>query len=256
MVGPGTGRALASSIGACNDREIASNFRVVKQPLPKRVHLALRTRLLDGSLPPGSRLDYKQLSVELGVSTTPVREAVTQLASEGFVELIPRLGAVVRSLTRNSAMEFYEVREAVETFAAMKAAERLSTRHLEQLHLHLKSMQSMFEQTSARGSHRLESADLFTFLDADLAFHKTILLAARNPALARTVEESHIQSRIFYADRGVHDTLRISLACEQHANILAALENRDGPAAAEAMRTHIRTSLDFTLEHLEASLEV
>ncbi|RYD43013.1 MAG: GntR family transcriptional regulator, partial [Verrucomicrobiaceae bacterium] len=66
------------------------------QPLPKRVHLALRTQLLDGSLPPGSRLDYKQLALQLGVSTTPVREAVAQLATEGFVELIPRLGAVVR----------------------------------------------------------------------------------------------------------------------------------------------------------------
>lgn len=249
-------QTLGNSIGACNERKNASNFRPVKVPLPKRVHLALRTRLLDGSLPPGTRLDYKQLSVELGVSTTPVREAVTQLASEGFVELIPRLGAVVRSLTRNSAMEFYEVREAVETFAAMKAAERLSERHLEQLRQHLGSMRRMYEETSARGSNKLESADLFTFLDADIAFHKTILLAARNPALARTVEESHIQSRIFYADRGVHDTVRLSLACQQHADILAALEKRDGPAAAEAMRSHIRTSLDFTLEHLEASLEI
>ncbi len=227
----------------------------MKQPLPQRVHLALRTRLLDGSLPPGTRLDYKQLSVELGVSTTPVREAVTQLAAEGFVELIPRLGAVVRSLTRNSAMEFYEVREAVETFAAMKAAERISDRHLEQLRRHLDTMQRMFDETTARESNRLESVDLFTFLDADIAFHKAILTGARNPALARTVEESHIQSRIFYADRGVHDTIRVSLACHQHRDILAALEKHDGPAAAEAMRVHIRASLEFTLEHLEATLE-
>ncbi len=215
----------------------------------------MRSRLLDGSLPPGTRLDYKQLSVELGVSTTPVREAVTQLAAEGFVELIPRLGAVVRSLTRNSAMEFYEVREAVETFAAMKAAERLSERHLDQLRLHLGTMRRMFDESAERGTQRLESADLFTFLDADIAFHKTILVAARNPALARTVEESHIQSRIFYADRGVHDAPRLQLACQQHAEILASLENHDGPAAAEAMRKHIQTSLEFTLEHLEASLE-
>ena len=227
----------------------------MKQPLPKRVHLALRARLLDGSLPPGTRLDYKQLSMELGVSTTPVREAVTQLASEGFVELIPRLGAVVRSLTRNSALEFYEVREAVETFAAMKAAERHSPRHLEQLRTHLATMQRIFDEVTAREVSQLESTDLFTFLDADIAFHKTILLGARNPALARTVEESHIQSRIFYADRGVHDSARLSLACKQHQDIIKALERRDAPAAAEAMRVHIRTSLDFTLEHLEATLE-
>ncbi|MES2921961.1 MAG: GntR family transcriptional regulator [Verrucomicrobiota bacterium] len=227
----------------------------MKQPLPIRVHLALRKRLLDGSLPPGTRLDYKQLSVELGVSTTPVREAVTQLASEGFVELIPRLGAVVRSLTRNSALEFYEVREAVETFAAMKAAERLSERHLEQLRLHLATMQRLFDDTTANGGNQLTDGDLIAFLDADIAFHKTILLAARNQALARTVEESHIQSRLFYADRGVHDTARLARACRQHAAIVDALEKHDGVAAAEAMRAHIRGSLEATLEHLEASLD-
>jgi DNA-binding GntR family transcriptional regulator len=228
----------------------------VKQPLPRRVHAALRSKLLDGTLPPGSRLDYKQLAIELGVSTTPVREAVTQLASEGFVELVPRLGAVVRSLNQNSAREFYEVREAVETFAALKAAERLSPRHLELLCRHLDTMQRLFAEVIGRGATKLEPTALHEFLDADLAFHKTILLGARNPALARTVEESHIQSRIFFADRGIHDTVRLRLACEQHAAILAALEARDGTAASEAMREHIRTSLQFTLEHLEAALEV
>jgi DNA-binding GntR family transcriptional regulator len=212
--------------------------------------------LLDGTLPPGSRLDYKQLAIELGVSTTPVREAVTQLASEGFVELVPRLGAVVRSLNQNSAREFYEVREAVETFAALKAAERLSPRHLELLRRHLDIMQRLFGDVIGRGATKLETPALHEFLDADLAFHKTILLGARNPALARTVEESHIQSRIFFADRGIHDTVRLRLACEQHAAILAALEARDGRAASEAMREHIRTSLQFTLDHLEAALEV
>ena len=228
----------------------------MKQPLPRRVHAALRSKLLDGTLPPGTRLDYKQLAIELGVSTPPVREAVTQLASEGFVELVPRLGAVVRSLNQNSAREFYEVREAVETFAALKAAERLSPRHLELLRKHLETMQRLFAEVIARGATKLETPALYEFLDADLAFHKTILLGARNPALARTVEESHIQSRIFFADRGIHDTVRLRLACEQHAAILAALEQRDGHAASEAMREHIRTSLQFTLDHLEAALEV
>ena len=228
----------------------------MKQPLPKQVHGAIRARLLDGALPPGSRLDYKLLAKELGVSTTPVREAVTQLASEGFVELVPRLGAVVRSLNQNSAREFYEVREAEETFAALKAAERLSPRHLEMLRKQLDIMESHYHEVRDRGGDKLESPALHEFLDADLAFHKTILLGARNPALARTVEESHIQSRIFFADRGIHDLVRLRLACEQHAAILAALEIRDGVAASEAMRHHIQTSLQFTLDHLEAAIEV
>ncbi|RYD49959.1 MAG: GntR family transcriptional regulator [Verrucomicrobiaceae bacterium] len=227
----------------------------MKQPLPRQVYTALRNRLLDGTLTPGSRLDYKQLAVELEVSTTPVREAVTQLASEGYVELVPRLGAIVRSLNQTSAKEYYEVREAVETFATLKAAERLSARHLELLNRHFDTMQALSEKLDAEGGQFLDSADLFTFLDADISFHKAILLGARNSALARTVEESHIQSRIFYADRGVHDRKRISMACKQHREILDALEKRDGSAAAEAMRNHIQTSLSFTLEHLEAAVE-
>jgi DNA-binding GntR family transcriptional regulator len=227
----------------------------MKLPLPKRVHQALRNQLLDGTLPPGTRLDYKQLAAQLGVSTTPVREAVTQLASEGFVELVPRLGAVVRSLNRESAVDFYEVREAVETFAALKAAERLSPRHLELLRQQLATMRDIKRANDERGSNRLERPDLTEFLDADLAFHRLILQGARNRALARTVEESQIQARIFFADRGIHDSQRLTLACEQHGQILDALEQRDGTAASEAMRNHIRTSMLFTLDHLESVID-
>ena len=224
----------------------------MKLPLPKRVHQQLRDQLLDGSLPPGTRLDYKQLAKQLGVSTTPVREAVTQLASEGFVELVPRLGALVRSLNRESAVDFYEVREAVETFAALKAAERLSPRHLELLGQQLATMREIKRLHDKRRSKRLAQPELTRFLDADLAFHRTILQGARNRALARTVEESQIQARIFFADRGIHDAQRITLACEQHGQILDALEKRDGPAASDAMRHHIRTSMLFTLDHLDS----
>jgi DNA-binding GntR family transcriptional regulator len=226
----------------------------MKLPLPERVHQALRTQLLDGSLPPGTRLDYKQLAIELGVSTTPVREAVSRLASEGFVELVPRLGAVVRSLTRESAVEFYEVREAVETFAALKAAERLSPRHIEALHQHLATMTRIRDSFMAQGSTRLEQPALTEFLDADLTFHRTVLQGSRNRALARTVEESQLQARIFFADRGIHDPQRVQLACDQHGEILEALENRNPAAASDAMRNHIRTSLLFTLDHLESVL--
>jgi DNA-binding GntR family transcriptional regulator len=232
------------------------SLRGVKQPLPRRVHATLRSRLLDGTLVPGTRLDYKQLAQELGVSTTPVREAVTQLASEGFVDLVPRLGAVVRSLNHNTAAELFEVREAIETYAALKAAERLSSRHLELLKQQLATMNRVFKGFQDSGKLSLEDAALEEFLDADLAFHKTVLLGARNPALARTVEESQVQSRIFFADRGIHEEHRLSMACQQHAEILEALERRDGRAAAEAMRGHIRTSLQLTLEHMENSVTV
>lgn len=224
---------------------------MTKTPLPQRVRTELLERMSNGALAPGARLDYKQLAKELGVSTTPVREAVAQLASEGMVDLVPRLGAVVRTLNATVAQEFYEVREAVESFAALKAAERLSPRHLVRMREQLDVMRRLAAKAKASKRQVLDGADLRLFLDTDLAFHHTILQGARNPVLARTVEETHIQSRIFFAERGSHDLLRLDMACTQHAAILSALEKRDGPAASEAMRAHIRTSLQLTLDHLE-----
>lgn len=224
----------------------------MKEPLPKKVLAELRARMFQGSLPPGSRLDYSQLALELGVSTTPVREAVARLASEGIVELVPRFGAVVASLDPTKASEFYEVREAVESFAAMKAADRRSPRHLELLKRHLGIMQDLYQSVLDQKGESLTGPPLHDFLDADLAFHRTVLLAARNPALARTVDDCHIQSRILFADRGQHDLERLSMACQQHASILEALEQRDAEAASEAMRVHILTSLQFALDHMES----
>ena len=231
------------------------NTRAVKQPLPRQIHLAIRSQLLDGTLRPGNRLDYKQIAKDMGVSTTPVREAVTQLASEGLVQLVPRLGAVVPSMTRAVAIELYEVREAVETFAALKAAERIHPRHLEQLKEQLETMERLCAKSSARTDRKLPPKELKQFLDADISFHQTILLGAKNPALARTVEESQVQCRIFFADRGVHTSERLSLACEQHQLILEALVRQDGKRASDAMRNHIRNSLDHAMEHLEGGLE-
>lgn len=227
----------------------------MKVPLPESVHQSLGAKLLDGSLSPGTRLDYKQLAIELGVSTTPVREAVTRLASEGLVELVPRLGAVVKSLTRSTAIEIYELREAVETFAAMKAAERISPRLIEVLQGHHEEMNGIWRKLEEKKSTRVTAPNLRKFLDADLEFHRTIIFAARNRSLSRTVEESHLQVRIFYADRGIHDSSRIQLACQQHESILDALVKRSGDEASEAMREHIQASLSFTLDHLESKGE-
>ncbi len=220
--------------------------------LPLQVHSKLRARLLDGSLPPGARLEYKKLAADLGVSTTPVREAVTQLASEGFVDLIPRLGAVVRELSHATAVELYEVREAVETYACAKAAERISPPLLEKVREQLAIMDAVNKGFAKSRRRSLDPDKLVRFLDADLRFHQTILAGSRNAALAKTVQESHIQVRVFFADRGIHDRERLALACAQHGRIFAALESGDGEAAARAMGEHVRESMRLTLDFLDA----
>ena len=227
----------------------------MKTPLPKQVHATIKKRLQDGTWPPGTHLEYKVLAAELGVSTTPVREAVAQLATEGLLELVPRLGAVVRQLSRSMAEELYEVREALETYAARKAAERLTPRHSEVLRDTLATMNALFGKLQGSKKDWLGEADQRLFLEADFLFHQTILQAARNPTLARTLDESEIQTRAFLTAKGVHDRQRMVLACRQHEAILAALEAGDGPSAAAAMAEHIRKSLRLTLEALDGKGE-
>src|SRR6187402_1795812 len=99
----------------------------------RRSYDQIRTRLLAGEFTPGTRLDFQQLAKEIGVSTTPVREAISQLASEGLVRLVPRLGAVVPQLDREETQELYGVREAMETHAASKCATVMSSAHLAEL---------------------------------------------------------------------------------------------------------------------------
>ena len=223
----------------------------MKTPLPQQVHAAIKKRLQDGTWPPGTRLEYKLLASEFGVSTTPVREAVAQLATEGLLELVPRFGAVVRRLSRTLAEELYEVREALETYAARKAAERLTARHSEVLRDTLSTMNALLGKLEGSKQPWLGAADQRLFLEADFLFHQTILQAARNPTLTRTLDESEIQTRAFLTDKGVHDRRRMELACRQHEAILSALEARDGPAAAAAMAEHIQMSLLLTLQALD-----
>ncbi|MCF7849436.1 MAG: GntR family transcriptional regulator, partial [Kiritimatiellales bacterium] len=109
----------------------------------KRAYDHLRTKLLSGEFSPGSRILYGPLGKELGISATPVREAIGQLANEGFVELVPQLGAVVRRVSRDELVELYEMREALEPYAAARAAERINAGRLDELGQQLDCMDSL-----------------------------------------------------------------------------------------------------------------
>ena len=219
------------------------------EPLPKKIHCKLRARLASGSLPPGSRLDYKSLAREFGVSTTPVREAVSKLASEGFVELVPRLGAVVRSLSRTAAEELFEVREALECFAAAKAATILSPRHMYLLKMHQETMLQIIDGHD--GNEYLTHDQTNRFVASDLAFHQTILAGARNGSLSRILDESLGQLRLFLHSIKMNKIALLVISCEQHGQIIDALEAHDANRATNVLQNHIRRTLQNTLDHLD-----
>jgi DNA-binding GntR family transcriptional regulator len=209
--------------------------------------------LLDGSVTPGARLSYGTIGKEIGISATPVREAVGQLASEGFVELVPQLGAVVRELTRDEAIELYELREALESYAAARAAERIGDRQLSELRENLEQSRILTEEVRKSGKTKAGKAIAKKFHALDLSFHMTIIEASRNQRMLKVVGDSHILTRIFQADRHSFSQEILDATLSEHSAIESAVRKGDGSAAREAMQRHIRNSLELTLDETDGN---
>jgi DNA-binding GntR family transcriptional regulator len=219
--------------------------------LPEKIYNHLRRKLLAGEFHAGTRLDYKRISAEMGVSTTPVREAMGKLASEGLVDLVPRAGAIVRKLGEEEAVHLYGVREAIETYAAAKAANMISDAGLRHLEALLKKMRQLIDQSCPSDHDMMTGENLAEFLETDLAFHMTIIEAAGNPKLSKLAGDSHIHSRIFGVERFGHDKGLLEEADQIHRSIYQALKQRDGTKASQLLGVHISRSLDLTLAHIK-----
>lgn len=219
--------------------------------LPEKIYNHLRSKLLAGEFPPGTRLDYKKISAEMGVSTTPVREAMGKLGSEGLVELIPRAGAIVRKLGIQEAVQLYGVREAIETYAAAKAAEKISDARLRMLDGLLTKMRSLITKSFSSLNPIMTGEPLAEFLQSDLSFHMTIIEAAGNMRLTKLAGDSHIHSRIFGVERFGHNQELLEEADQIHRAIFAALKARDASRASQLVAQHIQRSLELTLSHID-----
>lgn len=217
----------------------------------QRAYRHIRKKLLDGSVPPGSRLSYGTIGKEIGVSATPVREAIGQLASEGFIELVPQLGAVVRELTREEAIELYELREAMESYAAARAAERISERQLNEMKGILEEAAKLVEKVRKSGKESADRATAKKFHGLDLSFHMTIIEASRNRRMLKVVGDSHILTRIFQADRHEFCLEILDVTQAEHEAIAAAIGSQNPTASHDAMQRHIRNSLDLTLSEAD-----
>lgn len=218
----------------------------------QRAYRHIRQKLLDGSVEPGARLSYGSIGKEIGVSATPVREAVGQLVSEGFVELVPQLGAVVRELSREEAVDLYETREALESYAAARAAERIGDRLLGDMESNLESSAKLVERVRKAKTQSADAPTRKKFHALDLAFHMLVIEASRNRRMLKVVGDSHILIRIFQADRHEFRLDILEQTQEEHRRIFEAIRSRDADAAHEAMKRHIRNSLELTLTEQES----
>ncbi|HIQ96880.1 MAG TPA: GntR family transcriptional regulator [Candidatus Limivivens merdigallinarum] len=220
---------------------MTENFEIhMDEYLPLRdvVFNTLRQAILKGELKPGERLMEIQLAKKLGVSRTPVREAIRKLELEGLVLMIPRKGAEVAEITRQDLEDVLEVRAALEELAVKDACSHITDEQLEEL------------QKAADGfQESLESDDLIASVQADMNFHEVIYGATNNKRLMQilnNLREQMYRYRMEYLkDKSTHQML-----VDEHDAILGALKKHDKSKAGAAIRIHIDNQKTSILESL------
>lgn len=196
-------------------------------PLRDVVFNTLRQAILRGELQPGERLMEIQLANKLGVSRTPIREAIRKLELEGLVLMIPRRGAEVAEITEKSLRDVLEVRGALDELAVELACDRIQDEDIEQLREAAKE----FEEVSKNG-------DVTALAEADVKFHDIIYGATNNQRLIQllyNLREQMYRYRVEYLKREeVHATL-----FAEHQHIIECIAKRDKVAAKQAISTHV-----------------
>lgn len=190
----------------------------------------LRRAILNGELQSGSRLVQADLAAMLEVSTTPVREALRDLATEGLVQFDAHRGAIVSELSEEEVQQIYEIRMVLEPLAMRQAVPNITDALLGRLReLH----QSMVAEPHA-----------FDWVDRNRVFHMAVYEASSSPRLASIIRNLQDASVMYIGASLQQQPGLRSHANEDHAAILDALENRDVEAAVKALEAHLRTSID------------
>lgn len=209
---------------------MGDNFEVTMDeflPLRDVVFNTLRKAILTGELKPGERLMEIHLANRLGVSRTPIREAIRKLELEGLVIMIPRRGAEVAQITEKSLKDVLEVRRALDALCVELACDRISAEETEQL----KDACEEFERAT-------ETEDTVVIAKADVELHDIIVHATGNQRLIQLINnlsEQMYRYRFEYIkDEERHDNL-----IREHRMIYESIAKRDKKRAAEAAKLHI-----------------
>jgi DNA-binding GntR family transcriptional regulator len=199
--------------------------------------------ILNGRLAPGDRIVETRIAQRFGVSQAPVREALRDLELFGFVVSSPYRGAMVRQISVEDLVQIYPIRAALEGLAAREAATRIDAAALKRLHKLLLAMRGAAE----RGDMRAE-------VEADYAFHLTIVEASGNWLLKQFWERMRLATTTFLTVSKSHRSLHE--IAERHVALIDAMESRDAAAAEREMRRHIEEPgqwLRASMEEAEAN---
>jgi DNA-binding GntR family transcriptional regulator len=209
--------------------------KVERQRLHDTVVDHLRTFIVEGALAPGMKLNERELCERLGISRTPLREALKVLAAEGLVEISPNRGATVSQMSEAEIREMFELLSGLEAFSGELACERITPAELAEIKvLH-------YEMLACRAQN-----DLSGYYVRNQAIHDRINEAARNTALRQVyvTMNRRLQALRF---RSNFQTTKWDSAILEHEEMIRALEARDGKRMAAILRAHLLAKRDAVL---------
>ena len=195
------------------------------KPLREIVSDALRQAIRDGLLPPGERLMEIPLAEELGVSRTPIREAIRILEQEGLVVMIPRRGTYVADMSLKDVTEL--------------AAERITNEEIEALEQHLVEI----------GNYMNEN-NLDKVVQADILFHEILYKASRNDRLVEMINNLREQT-LRFRTLSMSQTGRLAKTWDEHRQLVEAISDRDVERARQIARIHMEESEKTLLEGMQ-----
>ena len=196
-------------------------------PLRDVVFNTLRKAILRGELKPGERLMEIQLANKLGVSRTPIREAIRKLELEGLVLMIPRKGAEVAQITEKNMQDVLEVRKALEELSVQLACERITPEQVEEMKMAAEDFRKV-----------LKSGDVTKIAEADVKFHDIIFAATNNQRLITLLNNLREQMYRFRVEYRKQKECYPQLL-EEHDKLIALISGGEVEEACELMGCHI-----------------
>ena len=202
----------------------------------------IRQAIVDGRVAPGQRLKEEELAQQLGISRTPIREALLVLQTEGLLEGVPNRGATVRTYDVAALDEMYELRAVLESHAARRAATRVTPEQLD-----------ILRASCDRFSALVGGDDIPALVAENGVFHDTILAAAGSERLSGMLRQV-VALPLTYKSYVWYSPEQASASYHYHQQLVKALERGDGERAELVMREHVFEARDVLVQHARAGL--
>jgi DNA-binding GntR family transcriptional regulator len=212
-----------------------------KSNLCEDVKDVLKNRIINKDLNPGDKLHLNSLSRELGVSGTPIREALHKLEREGFLKNVPHRGFFIKEITAKDLIEIFQLREALEVLAIRLASPLFVEKDI-------KKMEELLEKSKIA----FKNNDKKVFIDFDRAMHSLIIEKSGNQRLCDIIGNlsDFVHALRIRKIKGLEGNERVHLAIQEHEALLEAIKEKDIEKASMATATHLKNSLEYYLKHL------